>query len=133
MDIYFANREFNDPMYKNQDYLNQQAQFISVLRMKTNNFSIRGGELHLEKNGVIYKEVGYLHIELRNVKSVTVCIPKLGINYSLHELFRIWNKNRDADKYELPGGFLSDNLVDFLGNCHDILTVKFQDEWKLAS
>lgn len=133
MSIYFKNRSPGDPLYNNEDYRNQQKQFISVLRSRTNSFSLKVGELELlDTDGSVLQPV-YLNIDLRNVRKVTVSLPNSSFRGCLHELFELWSENPDAPVHMLPNEMEVQNLTEILGRCHDILTVKFEDEWKRSS
>ena len=50
MSIYFGDRDFIDPAYKDTDYQKQQTQFINVLRMRTKSLSLRIAEVKLIKD-----------------------------------------------------------------------------------
>ncbi|SMF28719.1 hypothetical protein [Pseudobacteriovorax antillogorgiicola] len=132
MSIYFRNRELSEPLYKNKDYLTQQSQFITILRMKTSSFSMKVGTLHIHRNAGKREELGYLHIDLKDLKNVKVGFPDTGERICIHELFKVWSANREAEMHTLPTGYRTCNLEEFLGTAHDILTVKFRDDWKRA-
>ena len=133
MSIYFEGRVLEDPNYQNEDYLNQQEQFINILKMKTSSLSIKVGEIKLEFQDKSIFANAFIHIDLDNVQSVTVSVPSTDFRYSVHELFRIRSQDPKMEHHELGGGYKCTNLTEFLGWCHDILTVKFRDEWKLVS
>ena len=132
MSIYFHDREFDEPLYRNQDYLMQQSQFITILKMKTNSFSMKVGNLNIHKEDGKSEELGYLHIDLKNLTNVKIGLPNTGEKVCLHELFKVWSQNPEAETHILPTGYRTCNLEEFLGEAHDILTVKFRDAWKLA-
>jgi len=130
MSIYFSNRSLTDPHYQNADYLSQQRQFITILKSRANSFSLKVGEVEVEGKDGRQKEIGSICIDLRDVSKVTVNFPDSQINACVHDLFEIWSQAPQADFHLVNEDLKAYNLSEFLGHCHDILTVKFEDEWK---
>ncbi|MFW7379984.1 MAG: hypothetical protein ACOH5I_14315 [Oligoflexus sp.] len=130
MSIYFANRSLQDPQYQNEDYLKQQRQFITILKSRADVFSLRVGEVEIEDKEGRKKETGFICIDLRDVSRITVNFPSAQINACVHDLFEIWSQNPEADFHLVHDELKAYNLEEFLGQCHDILTVKFDEDWK---
>lgn len=130
MSIYFSNRTFRDPHYQNPEYLRQQRTFINLLKNRTDQFALKVGELELEGKDGRLKETASILIDLRDVSNTIVTFSNSQIQTSVHELFEIWSLNPDADCHIIQEELKVYNLEEFLGECHDILTVRFANEWK---
>ncbi len=129
MSIYFRNRSPRDPLYQNEDYRRQQKQFITVLKGRTDSFSLKVGDLRLTDASGNVVEPAFLNIDLRDVKRVTVSLPNARFNSCLHELFEVWSQDPEAHQHVVRGDIEIDNLEEILAACYDILTVKFDQEW----
>jgi hypothetical protein len=130
MSIYFKNRSLQNPLYKNEDYRRQQRQFITVLRSRTDSFSLKVCELDMQKGETRRREMAHISIDLRDVSNIIVACSESGLRTSLHELFKVWSRSPEADWHAIDEEIVVFNLEEFLGECHDILTVKFDEEWK---
>lgn len=132
MSIYFQNRSPRDPLYQNEDYRKQQKQFITVLRTRTNSFSLKVGHLNLTDAQGNAIEPAFLNIDLRDVRRVTVSLPNARFRSCLHELFEVWSQNPEAHRHIVHEHVEIRNLEEILAACYDILTVKFEQDWMLS-